>query len=192
LSQDRNRWRVRWALFILSSFLGGFVMTHLLAGDAAIFPASNGQRPQATVEKAGPVRMTEGTEVEYRVTYGKCGHLETDVAPVPTRVMVGLTLEDFTRLFPDWQVESFTAQRVVLKRRVESLCPNDGANRLITIRNGRVVVFYGTGKKPDSPLMLETAVDARKLSPQDRERLEAGVVVSSDQEVLDWLEGIAE
>ncbi len=192
MSQDTNRWRVRWALLILVSFLGGFVIAHLLGGDEAVAPASNGQKAQATAERAGPVRMTESTEVEYKVTYGKCGHLETDVAPVPTRVMVGLTLEDFARLFPDWQVESFTAQRVVLKRRIESLCPDDGANRFITIRNGMVVVFYGTGKKPDAPLMLETAVDARELSAQDRERLEAGVVVSSDQEVFDWLEGITE
>jgi len=193
LSQNANRWRVRWALLILASFLGGLVMAHLLAGDEAIAPLNDKrQKAQATGEKPGPVRITESTEVEYRVSYDKCRHLETDVAPIPTRVMVGLTIEDFARLFPEWQIESFTAQRVVLKRRIESLCPDDGANRFVTVRNGMVVVFYGTGRRPDSPLMLETAIDVKKLRPQDRQRLEAGVVVSSDQEVFDWLEGIAE
>ncbi|MDP2857764.1 MAG: hypothetical protein Q8P50_07280 [Bacillota bacterium] len=193
MSQSTNRWRMRWALLILASFLGGFVVAHLLAGDEAVVPAGDrGQKAQTTGSQTGPTRITENTEIEYQVFYDKCGHLETDIAPIPTRVMVGLNLEDFGRLFPDWQVESFTPRRVVLKRRVQSMCPDDGANRLITVKDRMVVVFYGSGKKPGSPLMLETAVEAKKLRAQDRQRLEAGVVVSSDQEVFDWLEGIAE
>jgi hypothetical protein len=165
----------------------------MLGGDAVVFPTGDrGRKVETTRFEPGPTRIGESTEIEYRVFYEKCGHLETDTAPVPTRVMVGLDLENFSRLFPEWKVESFTRERVVLKRVVSSMCADDGANRLITVRDGKVVVFYGTGKKEGSPLMLETAIEVKRLRPQDRQRLEAGVVVSSDQEVFDWLEGIAE
>ncbi|MEX2356288.1 MAG: BofC C-terminal domain-containing protein, partial [Thermaerobacterales bacterium] len=56
------------------------------------------------------------------------------------------------------------------------------------IHNGKVVVFEGS--ETGGEIYAETELDAGGLLPGDREVLEAGIIVESEAEIWQYLEGL--
>lgn len=194
-----NRQKAGYVVLALLFFLLGMGLASLLPGETTgIFrtpllpdaPRLTGKNSVPTAMT--PVRVSTQTEVVYHIQYEKCRHSETRVLPEPPLPMVGLQMEDIRLVYPKWQVREFTAKRLVLVTSLPEMCPDDIRFRTITLRDNKVVVLHGSGLHADSPVMARTSIDADRLSKADYERLTRGIVVTSDQEVEDWLEGILE
>lgn len=177
----------RWALvlmivFLLGAAAGGF------AERSGLPIAPSAHAPPARPAAQAPVpRVEAGTSIVTRTTYteGDCSQTleETTTAPAD---WVGMTRRDLEQRYPDAAITEFSASRVVIARR-ERGCPYRG--RTILLRMGRVAVYYGT-LNDLGPLARETDITQDDLTSGDRQRLEAGIVVQTDEEVDALLEGL--
>jgi hypothetical protein len=193
MAQNRPKSSSAWTWIMLALFVGTFLCIYMWPARAPA-PVGTDRRTGAVPQSkiGGPVRVSEKTEVTYQVFYERCGHKDVNVLRTPPEVMIGLSLEEFGRLFPEWHVQEFTALRLSLQKTLPTMCADDVSRRFITARDGKVIVFYGSGARPSPPVMYETTIEVTRLAKADREKLAKGIVVTSDQEVFDWLEGILE
>lgn len=127
------------------------------------------------------------TEVVTRTRYseGDCAQTLEQTTKAPAD-WVGMTRSDLAARYPDAAVTEFSAERVVIERQAVG-CPYRG--RTILLRMGRVGVYYGT-LNDLGPLQRETDITEDQLTSADRERLQTGIVVESDEEVDALLEGL--
>lgn len=168
--------------FIVGALAGGYADR---AGIAFI-PSTRAPAARPAVQVPVP-RIEAATKVVTRTTYseGDCSQTieETTAAPAD---WVGMTRQDLERRYPDAAVTEFSAGRVVLARH-ERGCPYRG--RTILLRMGRVAVYYGT-LNDLGPLARETDITQDDLTSGDRQRLEQGIVVQTDEDVDALLEGL--
>jgi hypothetical protein len=134
--------------------------------------------------------VAEGATVLYRTVHLVCGCREEREVPVWPE-LVGCTQEEVMKHLAGWTLVSFSPTRIEVERQVEDMCPDMVRYRFLTIADGRVAVYYGRSREH---LLLKevTAVDARQLLPEDRERLEQGLVLEGDSEVQRFLEGLGD
>ncbi len=174
------RYRTKRYLIVLLS-LAACVTAYLL------FPTIGSERPQ-TVTQEGV--LAEGAQVVYRTTYLICGSVVETTQPAWPE-LIGQPAEVVLDRHPGWRLVSFQPGRVELAREVEAMCPDMVANRFITTADGRVIVYYG--KDRQHLLLKEIApVSVQDLLPEDLARLEKGVVLSGDEEVSRFLEGLTD
>jgi len=107
----------------------------------------------------------------------------------PPRRVAGAAREELAQLYPEWSVESFSSRRVVLARTYDAMCDELERFRLITLKDGRVAVYYGR-RWPLVVLKEVTDLTVDRLRQADLERLEAGIELEGDAAVLEFLEGL--
>ncbi len=139
---------------------------------------------------AAPVRIGRSTEIVHKVLYG-CGHEDTTTTSAPPE-MVGLTREELAREVPDWAITEFSESRVVMRQRRATMSPVCEGTMCVGEKDGWVTVFYGTPERRCRPKSSPRAIAVRDLPPSEQEDLRKGIAVSSEQELLRTLEGLAE
>jgi len=180
-----------YALGVASGVMYGYIKTTPIP--VAFVPSRSLSRDGTTVAETHEApRVSQHTEVLYHIYYEACGHETVEVLDQPAGAMVGLDLERLRLLYPDWQVCEFSSARLSLRQVVPAMCADDSRYRLITIRDGAVIVLHGSGLHDDSPVLAMTAIREEHLTEQELELLKKGIVVNSDQEAMDWLEGVLE
>lgn len=141
--------------------------------------------PPARLVSTGP-----DTLLVFETDYSGCGrHLTRAEAAGADRA--GLDREGLARRFPGWEVVSFTPGRVVLRRSEAGPCPPDLRYRTIALRGGRVVIMAGRPEAP-GPVLTVTDITVDRLLPADRQKLERGFMVDSEEEAWRFLEGLEE
>lgn len=157
-----------------------------------------GRKPVAAANV--PVeRITAETKFVYVTQYSSTGRIEEQSAAAP-ETMIDLTREALAMHYPQWEIETFSAEQVVFRRTDHGVDPlvraeEEERYRTLAVRNGYIVVLAGRPHPEagltlaDLPLLQETGLDASRLRAEDAERLEKGVVVEGDSEVARNLEG---
>lgn len=144
-------------------------------------------------------RITADTRFVYVTQYTSTGRVEEQSA-APPESMIDLTREALAMLYPQWEIETFSAEQVVFRRVDHGVDPlvraeEEERYRTLAVRDGYIVVLAGRPHPEagltlaDLPLLQETGLDASRLRAEDAERLEKGVVVEGDDEVARNLEG---
>lgn len=179
----------RWSLLVLIAFVALCVLNRYPSLFVARGGRDNGSR--SVTHLASDARAVPGARLTMLTHYLVCGHDEIEVHPCMPVAMVGLDEEGLRRAYPQWDVETITQDEVLLKKEVNSLCTDGRQHRFVTAQDGYITVFYGS-QPPPAIVSRKTDIDITSLMPQDREAIEKGIVLTSDQEVLDLLEGLYE
>lgn len=135
------------------------------------------------------VVLSPGATVVKRSAHLKCGCVDEEHEP--SGALAGLDLEGIRRMNPGWTVVSFDQSRVELFRAEDTYCTFLLAHRFIGIHQGNVAVFYGEPGGHEAVKSM-TDIPVSSLDAADQSRLGVGVVVTDDDEVLRWLEGLAD
>ncbi len=183
---NENNHRMAWIKRNTAALTFGAAVLLLLTG--AALGAVADRRAEATpVQETGAsdaVRVSDTAELLQTLTYSRCEHTVTRRLTAPVE-LYGLTLEEVTPLYPEWQITQFGAEEIHMTQRPELFCPDhlvlmaDGAGRLCIFRNK-----YGDA------LALEKELDSELSSfpAAVQEELSLGMGFSTAEELSAWLE----
>lgn len=193
-----NGLRRRWVAVVIAclSVAGAMGVSFWQWGNLGNSPESRGEivpqnqgGPDSNKDGSGEIVIGDSTMLIFERRWTQCENVHTRVVPAGEK-LAGYTQAVLSSEFPDWQVESFSADRVVLVQSLPGDCPEPAASFTITIRDGQVLVLKGSTL--DSPVYMETGVLASDLLPGDRVMLENGVTVQGEERVWAYLEGLTE
>lgn len=134
------------------------------------------------------VKITPNTVLLQKITYVKCGDQETFRTHAADNLL-GKNFQQVQQVYGGWNIEKFDIDEVVMSLQVDALCPEHANNMFVGLKDGYVAVYYGR-PGPKALLKEVTKVAASSLMEQDREELQRGVVVHSQEELLRTLEGL--
>lgn len=151
---------------------------------------SNGEPPEMGEEGKLAIRVGTTTKFRYLVRCLPSGSqvVLEGVAPLSA---LGLDLDQFHSLYPEWQVVRFSPEEVEVRAEVEA-DPKVLTNSLfLGVHEGMVAVFFGAPGGKIRFLKEVTAISVQALLPEDRRRLEAGVPTDANH-WKDLLAGLTE
>lgn len=156
-------------------------------------PAKGGYPPivqqETEVSKQdSKIKISANTDILQRIVYTKCND-EENFRTKPADSLVGLTYQQFQKVYSGWVIQKFDTLEVEMTLRVDSLCREHANNMFIGVKDGYVAIFYG---KPGSkPILKEvTKIPVAKLMTEDADELRRGMVVQSREELLRFIEGL--
>jgi len=135
------------------------------------------------------ITVTPQTKVYYQVKYQDCGHVET-LEQKPTQDLIGLSEAAVKDVFEGWSVDNFNKEKVTLTLPVEGACSQCADKLYLGIKDGYVAIYQGVPGK-GTTVKKKTAIDVADLPETERTKLQQGIVVESEQEALEILEGLA-
>lgn len=152
--------------------------------DRQVSPETEATVPEPVV---GP-----DTAVVIRDYYPLCGEENRQVQR-PSPEMIGMSRGLLATLERGGEILGFSSEQVEILRvhgfdEGDRFCREQARFRTLGIKDGVVTVFYGT--RSGGPVKHATSIEVRQLTAADRQRLETGIVVKGDEEVLNQLEGM--
>lgn len=121
----------------------------------------------STEEKVSP-----NAEFALKKYYNECGHFKFEYAKLPEE-LVNLTKEEVEDFYDDWEVEEFSANKIVLVKEISSLCDE---HFIIKLGEKYVQIFH---LESDGNLVLYKTTDISRdyLPAEDIAKLEQGMYV---------------
>ena len=121
----------------------------------------------STEEKVSP-----NAEFALKKYYNECGHFKFEYAKLPEE-LVNLTKEEIEDFYDDWEVEEFSANKIVLVKEISSLCDE---HFIIKLGEKYVQIFH---LEPDGNLVLYKTTDISRdyLPAEDISKLEQGMYI---------------
>ena len=156
---------------------------------------------EETIQKAKPAEQTEASEAEARLAaqpeearvtestrmvfeYQSGGATVKRREEEPAFFLLGMSREELAAAYPDWELVEFSAGRAVLRRRMATAEERD---YVVGLYEGRIAVFYQEARQGSSLYQL-TNIPAAALSPEEQQRLAAGIAVRGEQALDQGLE----
>ena len=157
-------------LGFLLSFAGGWLYGSIHAAE------QEAQRDVLVLEERNTV--TEATELEYRYFYTKDGVTKTKVEQ-PPEFLLGLSKEQLESVCEDWQVLSFSPERIVLRQKIEG---RSDENYVIGENGGYLAVYY---EDMENELHLKETTNrpVSSLPKEDEKAIRKGVRVQGEGEL---------
>lgn len=104
--------------------------------------------------------------------YGTCGHFKFQYAELPTE-LINLTKTELQDLYPDWKVEEFSSNNVVLSKNISDYCEEHYVLKL----GDKNIEIYHLGTSGEPELYKTTNISKEYLTSTDINNLESGIYV---------------
>lgn len=118
------------------------------------------------------IKVLPTTKFAIKKYFSKCGHFRFNYAELPIEI-INLDKEEIKKIYPDWNIEEFSSDEVVLSKNEDSLCDE---HYIIKLDNDRVKI-YNKISEDISNLYMETEIVKEYLTEADIEKLEVGMLV---------------
>ena len=143
---------------------------------------------QAPVQSETPIaeaaeRIVPSTLMVYEYVYKDGGIQETTQDNSPY-FLLDKTEEEISDMFSDWEIVSFTSEKVVLRKTLEE---KSGQYYILGIQDGCIAVFYSEPVN-GSKLKEVTSTPVSALSAEEQIRLREGINVDGKEELMRLLE----
>ena len=144
-------------------------------------------------EKIGSENLIETTTFEEKTTpntiltlqkyYAECGHTIETNNVIPYE-QVNLTEDEIKEKYSDWNLESFSAEEIILSKEVDSFC---GEHYLVTEKDGFVAIST-VDQDGIVTFKEKTNISVEYLPETDRITLKNGLMVYGTEELNKLLE----
>jgi len=118
-----------------------------------------------------------------KILFSKCGHIKSEYANLP-QDLVNLTRSQLQEKYPDYEVEAFASNEVVLYQEKDGEC---GEHYRIKDKEGQVVIYQiledGTEKELET-----TAITTEYLPETDKINMKNGIQVNGKQNLNQLIE----
>ena len=156
------------------------------AQEDSLSPHDIDKNDEATVASYSDIINCE-TQLIYKTLYTQCEDTVKEVQK-PTSELVGLNkdgLEEYlTKNRSDWEIESFSKEKVVLLKQLNKVCPN---HYLVSVNKGCIAI-YKYNEDGNKELIKQTDIPINILPIVDQEKLQKGILVNTKKEVNQLLE----
>ena len=130
------------------------------------------------------VKITPNTNIVFETKYQDCKHTEiTEKNEVED--FVNMTEDELKENYPNWIVQSFSADEVQIYRLEDGLC---SSHFKIALDENNMVCVYSLTQDYDIELYKETEISAEYLADEDLENLEEGIYIYGESELNSTLE----
>lgn len=102
-----------------------------------------------------------------------------------------LDVEDIANKYPEWQMVQESKSQIVLRRKLNKVCPKHKEQMYLGIKDGFVAIFYSDAQGKEKILKRKTNIAIEPLPKNEVANLKEGVEVNSPKELLTLLEGLA-
>ena len=120
---------------------------------------------------SSPNKITPSTKIVYEYVYSEDGTVKT-VEEEPPYFMLDLTFDDMLKYYPNWEIVSFSPQKVVMRKTIYG---SDTQRYIVTDRDGVIVVYYEENGGRSSIKEI-TNIKTVALSNEEKERLKKGII----------------
>lgn len=118
-----------------------------------------------------------------KIYYKKCGHTTSEYANLP-QSLVNLTKEEIQEEYPEYEIESFASNELILHQEKEGEC---GEHYMVKDKDGMVTIFQiledGSQKEIET-----TGVATEYLPETDKINMKNGIQVNGKQELNQLIE----
>ncbi len=171
----RNHRKLIIFLIMLTVIAASGLIGYLIADSEPRVVAEKADDDDEAVQaEADNDRIAADAVITWDYEYEMCRHhLYVDTQPDPD--IIGLTFTKLKNKYPDIVIVSFSADEVVLKKRLECYCPE----HFLLKRNADKLAVYRTAAGTDKQdVYIDVDIDFAKLSKQQQEQLEDGRIFS--------------
>ncbi len=138
--------------------------------------------PEITTNEQEP-KVTKDTTMIYVRNYLQCGH-KTSENQTATEEIVNLTEEELEMVYPQWEIQSFNSNQVVLTADIDEKCLH---HYIVREYDGKIGVYYQSGII-ENPLKQVVDINVSQLREEDRIKLKQGILVDSDKALAQLIE----
>ncbi len=128
-------------------------------------------------------KTTPNTLLVLKKYYTDCGHTISNTASMPEE-MVNLTEEEIAQKYPNWEVEVFSEDEVVLAITLDSFC---GEHYYLTEEDGYISVYI-VDEAENKTLKATGKLSTEYLTETDKIALKNGIMVYGTEELNKILE----
>lgn len=115
--------------------------------------------------------------------YKKCGHTLSKYLELPSD-LVNLTMKQVQEKYPDWELEKFASNEIVLSKQVDREC---GEHYLVKDNNGKLVIYKI--EEDGSEIEVErTDISTEYLTDTDKIDIEKGIRINGKQKLNEFIE----
>lgn len=132
---------------------------------------------------ASEEKTTPNTILILRKEYTDCGHTINSKASIPEE-MVNLTEEEIIQKYPNWELEEFSKEQIVLSKTLDSFC---GEHYLLTEEDGYISI-YTVDEEENKALKEQTKISVEYLPETDRISLKNGLMIYGTENLNKLLE----
>ena len=126
-----------------------------------------------TIEvNASDEKTTPNTILIIKKIYTDCGHEISSRAVIPDE-MVNLTKEDIVERYPNFKLDDFSKEQIVLSKEVDSFC---GEHYLLIEENGEINI-YSVDEEGEKSFKKKVDITLEYLPETDRITLKNGIMV---------------
>jgi hypothetical protein len=123
----------------------------------------------------------------FKTNYKKCGDTIREEKEFDFKIDVG----DLASRYSDWQLIKKNEKEVIFRQELNKVCPEHRDKMYLGVKDGVVAIFYGDLKDENKILKHKTNISVELLPKREINNLEQGIKVSSQNELLTLLEGLA-
>ena len=127
---------------------------------------------------SGEEKTTPNTLIIFESYYSKCGHSKIRSEKIANEY-VNKTKEEMQKIYSDWEIKSFSSDRIELFKNENSLCGN---HYIVKEENGYVTV-YNINKDGQEVLSDKTDISTKYLPKDDNDLLKKGIKANSTSQL---------
>jgi hypothetical protein len=127
---------------------------------------------------SGEEKTTPNTLIIFESYYSKCGHSKIRSEKIANEY-VNKTKEEMQKIYCDWEIRSFSSDRIELFKNENSLCGN---HYIVKEENGYVTV-YNINKDGQEVLSDKTDISTKYLPKDDNDLLKKGIKANSTSQL---------
>ena len=118
-----------------------------------------------------------------KIYYKTCGHLIEKSQNIE-QSLVNLTEEEFRKQLPEWEIQKFTPEQIVLYKELSEFC---NEHYKLKIENGYVRI-YELDEQKNEKLLKSTDISSEYLTSEDLEKLKNGIEIYTKKELNKTIE----
>ncbi len=138
----------------------------------------NGENDIIIKTSSGEEKTTPNTLIIFESYYSKCGHSKIRSEKIANEY-VNKTKEEMQKIYCDWEIRSFSSDRIELFKNENSLCGN---HYIVKEENGYVTV-YNINKDGQEVLSDKTDISTKYLPKDDNDLLKNGIKANSTSQL---------
>lgn len=104
--------------------------------------------------------------------YNECGHFKFNYVELPSE-FVNLTEKEIKEMYPEWMIEEFCSDNIVLAQNIDNICDE---HYILKLGDNNIEI-YKMIKSDNFELVKETNISKEYLTVEDIKRLEEGIFV---------------
>jgi hypothetical protein len=136
--------------------------------------------------RPGNESLTPTTQLIFKTYFNFCRHTKEKAVPA-SKEEANMSEQQLKEKYIDWEITGYSPPIIELSKVVDTYCPN---HYIIGVDNGYIAI-YVYDENGQKVLQEKTEISIATLTPEDQQALNGGIVVDTEDQKEQTLEGFS-